>query len=1060
MNLTFDEGDIPNVITRLNADGTPDVTFNIEGDGVDNFVNTVSFQPDGKIFIGGQFTSYNRKERKYGTRLNSDGSLDINFNPQTGANNTVTTLSVQEDGKILLGGDFTSYEDISRNRIARLNADGTLDTSFDPGIGPNYYVNFLLKQPDNKILIGGHFTSYNSTSRNHIARLNADGTLDTSFDPGVGTNGPIYNMIVQPDNKIIVSGSFTSYDGITRNRIARLHSNGSLDTGFNPGTGANDEIKALVVQPNGKVLIGGSFTSFNSTGRNRVARLNANGSLDTSFDPGSGFNAEIKALILGPDGKVIVGGSFTSFNGTGRNRIARLNANGSLDTSFDPGSGTNGFINTLVIQTNGKIIIAGNFGIYNGMARSKIARLGPNGSPDASFYTDQGPNSDVNTLALQPDGKILVGGYFTSYDRRGRNRVARIFGGETTFTWMGPFSNTWGVTNNWNDSRNWSSYTVPTSADDVVIPAGRLLYPVLSSSVALGIASVKNLTVEAGASLTITSGNLSLFGNFINSGIFSHTNGLVSFTGATTQTVSGSSSTIFRNLTIGSQGLSLNSAAGLKGILTLTGNLTTNGNPFTVISDASGTGMVVNSGGVVNGTVTVQRRIHASANGGRGYRHYASPVVNTTVADLATAGFTPIVNPAYNALPTPPISFYTAVTYPTIFAYEESRLSSDFPGFGIGWASPSSLSSVLTPGRGYSVNIPATATVDLNGTLNNGPVSVSLSRGPVAESGWHLLGNPYPSPITWSNITLPANVGNAVYAFRTSGGSNGSYAYYVNGVGNLTNGTIPMMQGFFVRASGPATFTFTNAARLKEYANPSFRTGTTRPLLELHLSAADGQRDEAFFYLEEGATLGVDGGYDAFKVQDNYGGQPTLYSFAASEKLSVTGLPPMQGQAMIVPLGLKTSQVGQHTFKAVKLLNFEEETHVILEDKSLGILKNLTREPEYSFTPSANDQSRFVLHFQNARLTSLHDLEREATVVIYPNPTSTGSLRISLEKAKGKKLMASLYSSVGKLVSYQETEIKGGTVQSQISTQGLPAGMYLLKLSNGLSETTRKVIVQ
>lgn len=158
------------------------------------------------------------------------GELDTTFNTGTGADNIVWSVTVQPDGKVLLGGFFTIYNGISRNRIARLNLNGSLDTTFNPSIGANNIVRSVVLQPDGKILIGGQFTSYNSIPRNYIARLNADGSLDPTFNPGTGANNLVLTLALQPDGKVIIGGLFTSYNGTSRNRIARLHANGSLDT--------------------------------------------------------------------------------------------------------------------------------------------------------------------------------------------------------------------------------------------------------------------------------------------------------------------------------------------------------------------------------------------------------------------------------------------------------------------------------------------------------------------------------------------------------------------------------------------------------------------------------------------------------------------------------------------------------------------------------------------------------------------------------------------------------------------------------------------------------------
>ncbi|MCE3008589.1 MAG: T9SS type A sorting domain-containing protein [Bacteroidetes bacterium] len=230
---------------------------------------------------------------------------------------------------MLIGGDFVPEYNKPYFRIARLNADGSRDVTFNPGTGADGSVNAIVVQSDGKVLIGGQFISYNGVSRNGIARFHADGSLDASFNPGTGTtNGPyggsVKTIALQPDGKVLIGGGFSSYNGTARNRIARLNADGSLDAGFNPGTGANSSINTLVLQSDGKVLIGGDFTTYNGTARNYIARLNADGSLDVGFNPGTGLNGLASAIVIQSDGKVLIGGDFTSYNGSPRGSIARV----------------------------------------------------------------------------------------------------------------------------------------------------------------------------------------------------------------------------------------------------------------------------------------------------------------------------------------------------------------------------------------------------------------------------------------------------------------------------------------------------------------------------------------------------------------------------------------------------------------------------------------------------------------------------------------------------------------------------------------------------------------
>ncbi len=240
----------------------------------------------------------------------------------SGANSTVHALALQIDGKILIGGSFTSYNGTTQNRIARLNADGSFDPTFTGGANSQVYT--IALQPDGKILIGGGFFNYNLTSRNSIARLNADGSLDLTFNPGTGANSDVQTIALQTDGKILIGGSFTSYNGTTRNYIARLNADGTLDLTFNPGTGANDFVQTIALQPDGKILMGGGFTSYNGTTQNYITRLNVDGTIDLTFNLGTGANSAVLDIALQPDGNILIGGGFTAYNGIGRNRVARI----------------------------------------------------------------------------------------------------------------------------------------------------------------------------------------------------------------------------------------------------------------------------------------------------------------------------------------------------------------------------------------------------------------------------------------------------------------------------------------------------------------------------------------------------------------------------------------------------------------------------------------------------------------------------------------------------------------------------------------------------------------
>lgn len=356
------------------------------------------------------------------------GVLDPAFDPGGGANGLVQAVGFQADKKILIGGSFTNFGASERGRVARLHASGSLDTAFLTGSGANSPVYAVAALGGGKVLIGGTFTQYAGQNAYCLARLNADGSLDTTFNSGEdGPDATVNAIKVQTDGKILIGGAFAHYNGTAIANIARLNADGGLDSSFNAsGTGTLGTVHCLAVQGDGKILLGGNFTEFNGTLRARVARLNANGSLDTDFDPGAGPNSLVLSLASQSDGKVVIGGAFTSFAGTASNYIARLNAGGSLDASFDPGTGADDGVYSVAVQGNGKILIAGGFQAFDGTPAGRLARLNADGTLDATFETGAGFNADAYCLGVQSDGMILIGGSFTQYDGTAVNRVVRI----------------------------------------------------------------------------------------------------------------------------------------------------------------------------------------------------------------------------------------------------------------------------------------------------------------------------------------------------------------------------------------------------------------------------------------------------------------------------------------------------------------------------------------------------------------------------------------------------------------------------------------------------------
>jgi uncharacterized delta-60 repeat protein len=441
---------VPSVgrIVRLNSNGTRDTAFTTNTTTAANFdILSIGLQADGKIVLVGGFIFWNGVIVNRIVRLNSDGTRDTAFTTTAGlgANNQLNAVAIQPDGKIVLGGGVTTWNVTVVNRIVRLNTDATIDTSFPLNAGIGASENFLAEvhsiavQSDNKILASGNFTTWNSVTVNCIVRLNADGTRDTVFTTNTGTAATnlgsfIYSIKVQSDGKIIACGEFALWNGGTVNRIVRLNPDGTQDTAFttNTGTGANLSALTLAVQSDGKILVGGQFTTWNGATVNRIVRLNTDGTRDTTFTTNAGTAADsnVETIAVQSDGKIILGGAFTTWNGVTVNRIVRLNTDGTRDTTFTTNVGTaaDNRIDGIAIQPDGKILVGGQFTIWNGVTVNRIVRLNTDGTRDTTFTTNAGTaaNSGVLTIALQSDGKIVVGGQFTSWSGVSASRIVRL----------------------------------------------------------------------------------------------------------------------------------------------------------------------------------------------------------------------------------------------------------------------------------------------------------------------------------------------------------------------------------------------------------------------------------------------------------------------------------------------------------------------------------------------------------------------------------------------------------------------------------------------------------
>lgn len=416
-------------VVRFNSDGSIDSTFDASGVEIDviaqpYFTKPLSLQADGKIIVGGSFETADGAHHSL-LRLNPNGSIDPAYNPVIQSADQapppiVIGGIVQPDGKLLISGSFATVNGVARPSLARLNADGTLDTTFVPASGGVA----LALQPDGKILT----TSGDREPR--VVRLESDGSIDSTFHSDLTK---VSSLLLRSDGKIIASqdvffneifetvrlesdgstdpsfmrqpGFAIALDADDRTYLCvngnvmgfqRLNADGTMDSTFQPSAEAGYCVFTVVEQPDQKLVVAG--------GNLGVARLLENGEIDPSFETEPGLTIITEGTIehaqLLPDGGIIVSGTFTHIDTLLRNKLARLNHDGTADPDFDAGDLASDNPRVLAVQTDGKILV----GFY-----SYIFRLLKTGEIDPTFSYTAPNSSGVQAIALQPDGKMLVG---------------------------------------------------------------------------------------------------------------------------------------------------------------------------------------------------------------------------------------------------------------------------------------------------------------------------------------------------------------------------------------------------------------------------------------------------------------------------------------------------------------------------------------------------------------------------------------------------------------------------------------------------------------------------
>ena len=422
-----------NCIVRAFSGGTKDVSL-ITGLGFNSDILDIKIDSFGNYYIVGNFTTYNNVSANRIIKITSGGTIDNTFNCGVGFNTSVFCLEIQNDGKIVVGGDFTSYNGTSCNRIVRLNTNGTLDNTFSIGTGFDSTVWDIELTNTGLIYAGGTFNTYNGLGYRGVVRLNLDGSVDTLFNTLSGfTSANVRKILIDNSNNVYMGGFFNTYSSVTANNIIKLTPTGNIDISFNTGTGFNSGVVNMSFDSNGDIYVIGTFTTYSSIGNGYMIKLKPDGSKDATFNNSGRFLASnfnsLKSILIDSNGKIIIGGIFTTYSLNFVSNILKLNTDGSVDGSFNYFGAMlqNNSPNVIKEDSQGNLIFVGNFNAYkepnslyalNTYDAKKSTTYNPNYGFNASVSSI---NTQTRALLKSQSGNVYIGGFFENYNQLNSN---------------------------------------------------------------------------------------------------------------------------------------------------------------------------------------------------------------------------------------------------------------------------------------------------------------------------------------------------------------------------------------------------------------------------------------------------------------------------------------------------------------------------------------------------------------------------------------------------------------------------------------------------------------
>jgi hypothetical protein len=1014
-----------------------------------SFVSQILELPGSKFVIGGSFNSLGATSINNLALINGNGDLQPSYTALAGTNGPVTNLCLSDEGYLIVAGNFTQFAGKPRKYVVLISPTGTpVNPPLIPTGGANGQA-LAQTTIGGKTYVAGSFNGYNDVVCNGLLRLLADGAIDQTLSTGTGFNGSV--LVLMPSNGgILCAGNFSAFNGTPRNGVVRLLLNGSLDPTFNPGIGANDSVLCAAVQADGKILLGGSFTTFAGLPRNRLVRLNANGSIDATFSIGSGFNGTVRSIVQ--SGSLIyAGGDFSTFDGNNRSGIACLNANGSYSATANAGTGINpGGRICKIYQSpvNGQLFAGGRFSQYNGQNRSNLVKILFGGQPDPGYIPQLNPNGIVYdlleaeagrgllvcgenlsqakagpskgiiklkpkggstfsigtngpVLSLKRDssGNIIVTGDFTQLDTLGKNRVARItetalettIWGGSDWDWDAPDCDFSALIN--GDYENQPGFTCKTLT---ILPAKKF-FP---------------------DSTVWICRNAYNYGNQINGRVY-----LKDLNADTVHQVEG----IFDDVTLDDDsGAVVTDPVTIRGTLKLKKGIFNTSNQLTLRSTAAKTGRIgkIESGANISGQVTMERFVPGGVNG---WHFLGTPIKNQIQGNWAD-------------------DFLILPNF--IYHHDEGLLTDS------GWVQTTDSLSI---GRGFRVwlNQPffnSQATFRNTGIPHTGNFNfnVSYSPGGYGGGGWNFLANPYPSEVDW-HAFAKTNVGNEIHYWNGNiyGSYNSVTEIGVNGAGRY----IPSSQAFFVKASasGPA-LSVTESAKPDSAPNPTFlrsAVNVTGQVARIRLKGSNLTDDETAIRWMDGVQNAFEDESDSRKLR-NPG--LNIYSLTSDGRRSSIQAR-MSGMADSVHFGLSVPVPGNYLLDIRLGEDLLTDKNWFIFDHTEKTYNRVSASTLLPFPVTQNETEvgkRFTL-FTRQLEEEIPELIENRDFLVFPNPSRDEVRIFGMQKEESFLLEHSSGQAV----------LKGST-DGLIKVKGLSPGLYFLSFPeiNSIRERLKVLIAQ